>query len=72
MELGRTESSKIIFIHTDDLEVTIKGRASGETPPFVTPEQLESSVVFSCKTGFMLSVRGRAEIANAFAVSIHL
>ena len=23
MELGRTENSEIIFIHTDDLEVTI-------------------------------------------------
>ena len=28
MELGRTENSEIIFIHTDDLEVTIKGGAS--------------------------------------------
>jgi hypothetical protein len=34
MELGRTENSEIIFIHTDDLEVTIKGGASGDPPPF--------------------------------------
>ena len=35
MELGRTENSEIIFIHTDDLEVKIKGGASSEAPSLV-------------------------------------
>ena len=56
MELGRTENSEIIFIHTDDLEVTIKGGASGDPPPFVAPDQLESSAVFVCSSGSRLSV----------------
>ena len=64
MELGRTENSEIIFIHTDDLEVTIKGGASGDPPPFVTPDQLESSVVFACASEFKPSVRGRAVVAG--------
>ena len=64
MELGRTENSEIIFIHTDDLEVTIKGGASGDPPPFVTPDQLESSVVFTCASEFKPSVRGRAVVAG--------
>ena len=59
MELGRTENSEIIFIHTDDLEVTIKGGASGDPPPFVTPDQLESSVVFTCASEFKPSGGGR-------------
>lgn len=50
MELGRTENSKIIFIHTDDLKVTIKCGASVDSLPFVAPDQLESSVVFECKS----------------------
>ena len=64
MELGRTENSEIIFIHTEDLEVTIKGGASGDPPPFVTPDQLESSVVFACASEFRPSVRGRAVVAG--------
>ena len=64
MELGRTENSEIIFIHTDDLEVTIKGGASGDPPPFVTPDQLESSVVFTCASEFKPSVLGRAVVAG--------
>ena len=64
MELGRTENSEIIFIHTDDLEVTIKGGASGDPPPFVTPDQLESSVAFTCASEFKPSVRGRAVVAG--------
>ena len=64
MELGRTENSEIIFIHTDDLEVTIKGGASGDPPPFVMPDQMESSVAVTCNAGFTPSVRGRAKVAS--------
>ena len=38
MELGRTENSEIIFIDTDDLEVTIKGEGSGEVHSLVMPD----------------------------------
>lgn len=64
MELGKTENSEIIFIHTDDLEVAIKGGTSGETPPFVAPDQLESNVTITCASAFLPSVRGRAEIIS--------
>ena len=64
MELGMTENSEIIFIHTDDLEVTIKGGANGETPPFVMPNQMESSVAITCNVGFIPSVRGKAEVVS--------
>ena len=64
MELGRTENSEIIFIHTDDPEVTIKGGASGDLPPFVMPDQMESSVAIMCNAGFIPSVRGRAKVVS--------
>ena len=64
MELGRTENSEIIFIHTDYLEVTIKGGASGDPPPFVMPDQMESSVAVTCNAGFIPSVRGRAKVVS--------
>ena len=73
MELGRTENSEIIFIHTDDLEVTIKGGASGDPPPFVMPDQMESSVAVTCNAGFTPSVRGRAKVSSdaVFARQMH-
>ena len=64
MELGRTENSEIIFIHTDDLEVTIKGGASGDSPPFVMPNQMESSVAVTCNADLAPSVRGRAKVVS--------
>ena len=64
MELGKTENIEIIFIHTDDLEVAIKGGTSGETPPFVAPDQLESNVTITCASAFLPSVRGRAEMVS--------
>ena len=64
MELGRTENSEIIFIQTHDLEVTIKGGASGDPPPFVTPDQLESSITFACKSRLQPAIRGRTVGVN--------
>lgn len=56
MELGNTENGEIIFIYTDDPEVTIKGGASDNLPLFVTPDQLVSSVVFTCVSEFKQSI----------------
>ena len=46
MKLSRTENSEIMFIYTEDLEVTIKGGASGDLPPLVASGQMKSGVVF--------------------------
>ena len=64
MELGRIENSEIVFIQTDDLEVTIKDGASEDPPLFVIPDQLGSSVVFTCASEFKPSVRGSAVVAS--------
>ena len=43
MELGRTENSEIIFIHTEDLEVSIKGKIA----PFIKVSRLRKLRFFT-------------------------
>ena len=58
MKLDSTKNNELIYITTDDLEITIKDESSDAGPPFVVPDTRESKVTVWCTAEFTLAVRG--------------